>query len=592
MEAQTVQKKLKPTVTPGGKLRGRHYEGQHAHVQSILHANRIQPKLRVGQPNDKYEQEADRVAEQVVRMPAPQPSSSVSGFPLINGTKPGIIQRTCAACTKDEDLIQAKTNGSTTPEVTPAIGTGIQSLQNGGQPLSKSERSFFEPRIGADFTNVRVHNDVRAASAAKSINARAFTHGRDVVFGAGEYSSSSDSGKRLLAHELTHVVPQGGSNKMGFRTPSESDPIVLQAKLTVSTPGDKFEQEADHVADAVMAGNHSSAIGQISQGAQPKLYRVALPASDVGDGTPLPESVLAVDTRDAEVQRSATQEGATTVSASKQSATVSPSFEQSLQQSTGSAAGQGLPSTTQSFMENRIGSDFSSVRVHHDTRANALASGINARAFTLGNNIFFAQSQYQPESRAGQHLLAHELTHVVQQSEGRLSRKIQRNTSCSNYPGYDRSRDLTTYNCAGLATRTYRGISPPSRVYDAITANFIAPKSTAGNCDPGGVKFRLWRYNLHFEDHSGAAISAPVPDFHIVGGRADASGADPTKVYSKNGKRPVYGPGTGPSFKPPAREPATYSNPSETPYTDPQGRQYTKVRSNMTEEISCAGCHP
>jgi len=234
MEAQTVQKKLKPTVMPG-KSRGRHYEGQHANVQSILHGSRIQPKLRVGQPNDKYEQEADQVAEQVMRMPAPQPSSSVSGLPLTNGTKPGIIQRTCAACTKDEDLIQAKTTNGVTPEITPAIGTGIQSLQSGGQPLSKSERSFFEPRIGADFSDVRVHNDMRAARVAQSINARAFTHGHNVVFGAGEYSSGSDSGKRLLAHELTHVVQQGGShlqqattllgNNMELKKPIESDPI-------------------------------------------------------------------------------------------------------------------------------------------------------------------------------------------------------------------------------------------------------------------------------------------------------------------------------------------------------------------------------
>ena len=75
MEAQTVQKKAKPTVMPGRKPHARLYEGQHTNVQSILHGSRIQPKLRVGQPNDKYEQEADRVAEQVMRMPVSQPGS-------------------------------------------------------------------------------------------------------------------------------------------------------------------------------------------------------------------------------------------------------------------------------------------------------------------------------------------------------------------------------------------------------------------------------------------------------------------------------------------------------------------------------------
>ena len=79
---------------------------------------------------------------------------------------------------------------------------------HGGQPLSAPLRAFFESRLGRDLGNVRIHTDARAARAAREIDARAYTLGRDVVFGAGEYQPDTDSGRRLLAHELVHVVQQ------------------------------------------------------------------------------------------------------------------------------------------------------------------------------------------------------------------------------------------------------------------------------------------------------------------------------------------------------------------------------------------------
>ncbi|NIM03669.1 DUF4157 domain-containing protein, partial [bacterium] len=82
----------------------------------------------------------------------------------------------------------------------------MNTIKGGGQPLSESTRSFFEPRFGADFSQVRVHTDPHAAKTAQAINARAFTTGKDIVFNSGQYSTGTSSGKRLLAHELTHVV--------------------------------------------------------------------------------------------------------------------------------------------------------------------------------------------------------------------------------------------------------------------------------------------------------------------------------------------------------------------------------------------------
>ncbi|MCP4401366.1 MAG: DUF4157 domain-containing protein [bacterium] len=192
----------------------------------------IQPKLKIGQPNDKYEQEADRVAEQVM-MPEPWLSLSVGDSSKIT---PLIQRQESLEEEEDEDLIQAKTTGDVTPEVTPAISSGIQSLQGGGRPLSGSERSFFEPRFGTDFSYVRVHDDARGAKAARSVNASAFTFRRNVVFGAGEYSLDASSGRRLFAHELTHVVQQGGGADRFSAEKKSGNSMSNSKELSIMSP--------------------------------------------------------------------------------------------------------------------------------------------------------------------------------------------------------------------------------------------------------------------------------------------------------------------------------------------------------------------
>jgi hypothetical protein len=101
-----------------------------------------------------------------------------------------------------------------------------------------------EPRFGHDFGNVRVHADAKAAESARAVNALAYTVGRDVVFGGGQHIPGTAMGRRLMAHELMHVIQQ--------RSASSSRP--LQGNLTVGRPGDAFEQEADAAAGRVMAG--------------------------------------------------------------------------------------------------------------------------------------------------------------------------------------------------------------------------------------------------------------------------------------------------------------------------------------------------
>jgi hypothetical protein len=92
--------------------------------------------------------------------------------------------------------------------VNPNLESQIESLKGGGQPLPENDRTFFEPRFGHDFSQVRVHTGTKAAESARAVNARAFTAGTDVVFGAGQYAPEAGKGRMIMARELTHVVQQ------------------------------------------------------------------------------------------------------------------------------------------------------------------------------------------------------------------------------------------------------------------------------------------------------------------------------------------------------------------------------------------------
>jgi hypothetical protein len=108
----------------------------------------------------------------------------------------------------EEETLQSKNNSGSYSDITPETEVKIMSQKGGGQPLSDSTRAFFEQRFGNDFSSVRVHADHKADESAKSINAQAYTLGNDIVFSQGRYPPDAESGKRLLGHELTHVLQQ------------------------------------------------------------------------------------------------------------------------------------------------------------------------------------------------------------------------------------------------------------------------------------------------------------------------------------------------------------------------------------------------
>jgi Domain of unknown function (DUF4157) len=155
---------------------------------------RVQSQLTVGPAHDVYEQEADRVADSVMRMPETSTETETHGI----GES---IQR-----------ITAGDGGGFTPS------PDFQARQDGGQPLSASTRRFMEPRFGVDFGQVRIHTDAAARDSAAQIQARAYTVGHHITLGNG----ASENDRHLMAHELTHVVQQGGAGVSAQRAPLSS----------------------------------------------------------------------------------------------------------------------------------------------------------------------------------------------------------------------------------------------------------------------------------------------------------------------------------------------------------------------------------
>jgi uncharacterized protein DUF4157 len=157
----------------------------------------LQRKLAINPPDDAYEREADRVAEAVTNTTGPQVQRACD------------CGGTCDECSEGAKVQTMHAGGDHAHEATaPPVVDEV--LRSPGQPLEPATRSFMEDRFAHDFSNVRVHSDPKAAESAKSVNALAYTVGSDVVLGEGQHAQHTDSGRKLLAHELTHVVQQSG----------------------------------------------------------------------------------------------------------------------------------------------------------------------------------------------------------------------------------------------------------------------------------------------------------------------------------------------------------------------------------------------
>lgn len=197
----------------------------------------FQPALALGPPGDRYEQEAERVAELVGAShdhdePVALASHQISRVQLAGAGS----ERVAVASQTDEeideqDAVLAGSAAAMREPVSAAVQRQIAGMRAGGQPLPESVRAYFEPRFGHDFRAVRIHTGKTAGDMVRSLGARAFTVGTDLAFAPGQYAPETGAGRRLLAHELTHVVQQGGGAPVADVVQRAGDPAAIPRGL-------------------------------------------------------------------------------------------------------------------------------------------------------------------------------------------------------------------------------------------------------------------------------------------------------------------------------------------------------------------------
>jgi len=179
--------------------------------------------------------------QQVAAMPALRPSQSMMLQRKCACGGSSELEEECAECkAKREGALQRSVGHQGVSPIANTVPPIVHDvLSSPGQPLDAGTRAFMEPRFRHDFSQVRVHTDARAIESAQAVNALAYTVGRNVVFGAGQCAPGTDEGRRLMAHELTHVVQQ-------------KDAYGIYSKRTVNPINDPNEQNADRVAEQIL----------------------------------------------------------------------------------------------------------------------------------------------------------------------------------------------------------------------------------------------------------------------------------------------------------------------------------------------------
>jgi len=254
----------------------------------------IQPKLKIGQPDDAHEREADAMAEKVT-----QGNDHLTPVPS--------VQKKCDDCEQEEKIdkkeeeseekqilrkpifesdadssegnIQTKSSDPTPKN----IEGQLNSSKGKGQPLPKSVRNEMEPGFGANFEKVGIHTDTNAVQMNSDLNAQAFTNGSDVYFNQGKFQPENKEGKKLIAHELTHVVQQTGKGN-----PTNSDSIQPKSKKIQRKP-----KSQNKVPPPMKLGNKRMSTKQLSNGQQQLIQETPFtqyiarkedPATENGEG--------------------------------------------------------------------------------------------------------------------------------------------------------------------------------------------------------------------------------------------------------------------------------------------------------------------
>jgi hypothetical protein len=236
--------------------------------------------LRIGEPNDACEQEADRVADAIMTRGRAGPQWSVSRMSVDSP-----LRRKCACggsaggggeceeCKKKKEMSHSsRGRGTEGEEEVPPIVHEV--LRSPGHTLDPATRAFMEPQFGHDFSQVRVHTDAKAAESARAVNALAYTVGRHIAFGSSQCALGRPVGRRLLAHELAHTLQSRNAANDG-------------SDLIIEPTHSGLEAEARTAAQMALHAPTFNSIGLTQTNS--RLFRQEGPAPEIELEVPTPE---------------------------------------------------------------------------------------------------------------------------------------------------------------------------------------------------------------------------------------------------------------------------------------------------------------
>lgn len=389
---------------------------------------KVQPKVTIGAPNDHFEQEADHVADQVVSMPPPKTATSIT--PIDGGgagIQKSVVQQSSIAKSitpiaqraeapkeevqeqaEEEHQVQSKVvqlaveMQEPQPIIDESRGYNLQAKPDdngsGGGKVIQLQPLFIAPKEEfSDASGFRNTDEFSVPNGNKGSP-------------AGEFSTTAQASPAFAQHNTVTVAPTGvqrmemkdlaanfgglggAMSNIGLQTKLESS--VLQAKCAACEAKESETSESSSQGGCTSCGGGSDV--------QTKRLTRGPPTIQ----TFLIQTACKTCEGDQSVQSKVQRSG-------DESSTASSSFESNLSSSKG--GGQPMSENVQSDMEGRFGADFSDVRVHTDSNAVQMSQDIGAQAFTHGSDVYFNEGKYEPDSSSGKHLLAHELTHTVQQ---------------------------------------------------------------------------------------------------------------------------------------------------------------------------------
>ena len=330
---------------------------------------------------------------------------------------------------------------------------------------------------------------------------------------------------QLNSGEPTNYYQQGSADvpwynrptypNIPVNAPGTEPPPPIQTKLTIGEPGDKYEQEADQVASQVVQQINSPVPVQSAQGQTVQREEVApfeeeqVQAKSISDTIQREE--VAPFEEELQMSPMLQRQGQGGMAAT-------PDLETSINQARG--GGMPLAENLQRSMGKAMGADFSGVKVHTDSQSDQLNQSIQARAFTTGQDVFFRQGEYNPGSRGGQELLAHELTHVVQQNENHLSKSSLPHTfnissiSQSTIQGvFSSSSSLNSHFNKHVRIQNDAGVAyADARAYEAAADAIVAnPSSLRKPRNAGGTYYFNTTTNQFVATDSGRVLTMFVP---------------------------------------------------------------------------------